>query len=131
MLLESLRKLGLHHDYHVILYPHLLHPLNSISLMCSIYMTIGVTLERYLAVYHPLDYNRRQQDSTSHGCRLVSYICPLLGLSFLFNISKFLESEVVTFRPPNSNETLLDLDVTELRMDQVYVTWYINWARLL
>ena len=93
----------------------------------------GVTLERYLAVYHPLDYNRRQQDSTSHGCRLVgeynmqykynicfyyaqvSYICPLLGLSFLFNISKFLESEVVTFRPPNSNETLLDLDVTELR----------------
>ena len=41
MLLESLRKLGLHHDYHVILYPHLLHPLNSISLMCSIYMTIG------------------------------------------------------------------------------------------
>ena len=45
----------------------------------------------------------------------MSYICPLLGLSFLFNISKFLESEVVTFRPPNSNETLLDLDVTELR----------------
>ena len=59
MLLESLRKLGLQSDYHVMIYPYVLHPLNSISLMCSIYMTIGVSLERFMAVYHPLDYNRR------------------------------------------------------------------------
>ena len=113
MLLESLRKLGLQTDYHVIISPYFLYPLNSISLMCSIYMTIGVTLERFMAVYHPLDYRSRQQDSTSHKHRIITYVCPLLCFSVIFNISKFFESHVVSFKV--GNETYLDLDVTDLR----------------
>ena len=112
MLLESLRKLGLQTNTHVILSPYFLYPLNSISLMCSIYMTIGITLERFMAVYHPLDYRSRQQDSTSHKHRIISYVCPLLAFSILFNISKFFESHVVSFKV--GNETHLDLDVTDL-----------------
>ena len=42
MMLESMKKLGFHHDVQVLMFPHFLHPLNSISLMCSIYMTIGI-----------------------------------------------------------------------------------------
>ena len=105
---ESLRKLGLHTENHIIV-----STLNSISLMCSIYMTIGVTLERFMAVYHPLDYRSRQQDSTSHKNRILNYVCPLLCFSILFNISKFFESHVVSFKV--GNETRLDLDVTDLR----------------
>ena len=56
---------------------------------------------------------RRQQDSTSHKYRIISYVCPLLGFSLLFNISKFFESHVVSFQV--GNETQLDLDVTQLR----------------
>ena len=44
MMFESIMKLGFHFDFHVLMYPHFLHPLNSISLMCSIYMTIGKSL---------------------------------------------------------------------------------------
>ena len=113
MLLESLRKLGLQSNTHVMMSPYFLYPLNSISLMCSIYMTIGISLERFTAVYYPLDYRSRQQDSTSNKHRIVSYVCPLLAFSVLFNISKFFESHVVSFKV--GNETHLDLDVTDLR----------------
>ena len=113
MLLESLKKLGLQTDTHIIISPYFLYPLNSISLMCSIYMTIGITLERFMAVYHPLDYRSREQDSTSNKNRILNYVCPLLCFSIIFNISKFFESQVVSFEV--GNETRLDLDVTDLR----------------
>ena len=48
MMLETIKKLGFHHDVHVLMYPHFLHPLNSISLMCSIYMTVGKSLESFI-----------------------------------------------------------------------------------
>ena len=68
MLVESLRKL--YTDYHFMLSHNLLSPLNSISLMCSIYMTVGVSIEQHMAVFHPLDYRSRQQESsdTSAHC---------------------------------------------------------------
>jgi hypothetical protein len=111
------------------MFPHFLHPWNSISMMCSIYMTVGVAMERYVAVYHPLEYNRRQQDSTSYSHHIITFICPLLVFAALFNISKFFESEVIYYKAGNVTE--LYLDVTDLRMNDLNVTWYINWARLI
>ena len=29
-------------------------------------MTMAITIERYIAVYHPLDYNRIMTDATTH-----------------------------------------------------------------
>ena len=113
MLLESVTKLGLQTDYQTLVTPYFLYPLNSISMMCSIYMTIVVTLERFMAVYHPMDYRSREQDSTSHKQRILTYVCSLLCFSVLFNISKFFESHVVSFKV--GDKTHLDIDVTDLR----------------
>ena len=44
MMFKSINKLGFHHEVLVLMYPHFLHPLNSIALMCSIYMMIGKSL---------------------------------------------------------------------------------------
>ena len=49
MLLDSISKLGLENDLQILMFPHFLHPLNSISMMCSIYMTVEVAMERYRA----------------------------------------------------------------------------------
>ena len=46
MLLEALRKFGLESDLHLLLLPHLLFPLNAISMMASIYMTVALAVER-------------------------------------------------------------------------------------
>ena len=129
MMLDSFSKIGMENNFQILMFPYFLHPLNSISMMCSIYMTVGVAMERYTAVYHPMEYNRRQQDTTSYMHHIITFLCPLMVFAFLFNIPKFLESEVISYQ--DGNTTQLYVDVTQLRMNDLYVTWYINWARLL
>ena len=53
MMLGSLIKLGIQSDIHLMFFPYILYPLNAISMMGSIYMTMAVGLERYIAVYNP------------------------------------------------------------------------------
>ena len=113
MMMDSLRDLGLHSYFQTLMFPHFIYPLNSISLMCSIYMTLIVALERYMAVYNPLDYNRRQQDSTAQRYHIINFVCPLIILAFIFNLTKFFESEVVYYTV--GNHTKVDLDITPLR----------------
>ena len=95
MILESLQRLDFETPIHTILYPHFLYPLSAIALSGSIYMTVAVAIERYIAVYHPLDYNRVVQDSTSHLRRLLCYLLPVIVFSVVFNIPKFFESKVM------------------------------------
>ena len=44
---------------HHYLYPHILFPLHNILLTISIFMTISISIERYLAIFHPLVYRNR------------------------------------------------------------------------
>ena len=45
----------IHHQ----LFPYFLYPLHNILLTCSIFMTISISIERYLAIFHPLVYRNR------------------------------------------------------------------------
>ena len=91
-------------------------------------MTMGVTVERFLAVHHPMEYNRRLQNST-HSHHLLTAICPLILFALAFNISKFFESEVKydVVLEGQHNITQMYLDVTSIRKNDLYVTWYLNW----
>ena len=55
---ESLRKNYLATHLHIILFPHLLYPLLSIAVTASIYMTVAIATERYIAVHYPIDYSQ-------------------------------------------------------------------------
>ena len=50
---------GLATQIHHQLFPHFLYPLHNILLTCSIFMTISISIERYLAIFHPLVYRNR------------------------------------------------------------------------
>ena len=62
-ILESIRKLhydrtscaemSVIHGLHVFLWPQFLYPLRSIAMTCSIYMTVVLAIERYIAVSRP------------------------------------------------------------------------------
>ena len=40
------------------LFPHLLFPLHQTAICGSIFMTVAISWERYIATHHPLDYNQ-------------------------------------------------------------------------
>ena len=41
---------------HVYLFPYFLYPWLSIAMTASVFMTVAVALERYIAVHYPIDY---------------------------------------------------------------------------
>ena len=54
---HSLHKLII--EAHVHLFPYFLYPLHNILLSASIFMTVSISIERYLAIYSPLTYRNR------------------------------------------------------------------------
>ena len=58
----------------------------------SILMTVGVALERYIAVTRPHYYSSVMKENSSY--RLLQYLLPVTLFSVLFNVPKFFEHEV-------------------------------------
>ena len=97
-ILDSLRKpniFGLASEAHIILFPYLLYPLNQIAISGSIFMTVAIAWERYIAVHYPLDYNQAMNNSHAIRKRLVKYVGPVLILAIVFNLGKFFEGKIV------------------------------------
>ena len=69
------------------------YPMTSVSFTGSIYMTMAITIERYLAVCKPHRY--REINSTMKPLyRILLYFLPVAVFSILLNIPKFLETKV-------------------------------------
>ncbi|TRY79731.1 hypothetical protein TCAL_16111, partial [Tigriopus californicus] len=134
-ILESLRKrFHVESDLQLVMFPYFLYPLNSIALTASIFMTVAIALERYIAVHYPLDYNRAMNDLGAMQRRLLKYVIPVIFFSVAFNLTKFLESEVayqnVTNTLTNTTQSKPFLQVTELRTNPIFSA-YSNWSRLI
>ena len=46
-------------EAHIHLIPYFLYPLRNIVLSASIFMTVSISIERYLAIFSPLTYRNR------------------------------------------------------------------------
>ena len=79
---------------HIVLFPYFLYPISQVAITGSIFMTVAIAWERYVAVHYPLDYNQAMNDVNAIRKRLVKYVGPCLILAFLFNIMKFFEANV-------------------------------------
>jgi len=104
------------------LFPVFLYPLHNILLSCSILMTISVSVERYLVLNYPLGNCNRKN---SRCCVMTFHILPVIILSILINIPKFLDTQTgidgdVTF-----------ITVTELRKSYEYSLYYVHWFRFI
>ncbi|KAK7872157.1 hypothetical protein R5R35_001723 [Gryllus longicercus] len=106
-------------------YPHLVpvvYPLALISQTVSVYLTLTVTLERFVAVCHPL----RARSLCTYG-RARLYVLVIIALSALYNLPRFWEAEIDVQWDDERNTTVMEVVPTALRRNHLYVTVYINW----
>jgi len=137
---------------YVYMFPRFLYPINNIIFSTSIFLTVVVAFERFNAVCRPHQY-RNNTASSSPVTRVASYVLPVILFSALLNIPKFFETELVTrevlvlHEPDSANEgnsttgNLTQLNMTKMNMttyimtplrnNPEYITYYVNWTRLL
>ena len=126
----------------------IIFPFTSITMNATIFMTMAISIERFLGICYPLHL-------PPHNRKSWFYILPVLLLSFLFNIPKFLEGKIHWypvdpvdpedgFNHFELNRTILDYDLydekvsvsvpafraTELRQDSNYIKFYRTYFRL-
>ena len=78
-----------HITFHEYMFYRLLFPLQAIVMMSSIYCTVIVAFERYIAVSRPI--SAFVQDGGGSWKKVFIYILPMLAFTILFNAPKFLE----------------------------------------
>ena len=69
-------------DVFTILYPYFLHPFTHIAMAGTIFMTLAITIERYLGLCHPL--------LNPQSRKAWFYIVPVVFVSTLLNVPKFM-----------------------------------------
>ncbi|XP_061929369.1 FMRFamide receptor [Apis cerana] len=116
---------GLLFDYRFIVYPKIvrfLYPLSCMAHIATVYLTLTVTLERYIAVCHPL---QARSFCTYGRARLAVAI--ILIFSFFYNLPKFWEVEYYTETHWKYNVTVYCVYPADLRSNNLYVTLYVHW----
>jgi len=133
----------------VYLIPKFTYPLNNMCFCSSVFLTVLIAGERYLAVCHPITY-RDMSVSKSRKQRLVLYLLPVIVVSAVLNIPKFFETIIIN-RPVvtgtrliyNLNGTNVSLtsptevqyqttvQLSQLRSNPLYTKYYTFLTRLV
>uniref|UniRef100_A0A5S6QE68 G_PROTEIN_RECEP_F1_2 domain-containing protein n=1 Tax=Trichuris muris TaxID=70415 RepID=A0A5S6QE68_TRIMR len=101
------------------------YPLSNAAQTGSIYITMSVTLERYLAVVHP-----RRSCFTCNVGTTRPVIAGVVVFAVLFNFSKVFEINVVEY-PQCKGFGSLALEATPLLSDEIYRFVYSLWLSQL
>ena len=72
---------------HQYLFGYFLYQFHNMVLCASTYITVVLALERYKAVWRPVEY-RNSVLSGDPWCRVFTYVAPVIVLSVLFNVPK-------------------------------------------
>ena len=113
-------------DIFTYLFPKFIYPFTHIAMTGTIFMTVAITVERYLGLCHPL--------LSPHSRKVWFYLLPVIVVAFALNVPKFLEIELgninVTNAVTGQNETKPSYGPSDLRMSMTYIKAYIMWTRL-
>ena len=148
-ILEAKRKMSLQFEgyfefnqIHEYAFGYFLYQLHAYVLCCSIYITVALALERYRAVWRPVEYHNKYKGVNPWKQIMKSYVGPVLVFSMIFNIPKCFETEFeeIPVLPLNVSDSLNVTNgttwyylvrPTEFRFNDTYVLLYSNIARLL
>ena len=88
------RRFGLKSRLLTILFPKFTYPISSISLTLSIFMTVGIANERYIAIKHPIIHRQRMRSAKFRRINLMKYMLSIVACAVGFNVPKFFEAEL-------------------------------------
>jgi len=92
---------GIYQPLHSTAFVYIFYPLQNINLCCCIYITVALSLERYLAVSKPIEYHHTL-NSSSKMPRVWAYCISVVVFSVLFNIPKFFELRLTVLNVTDS-----------------------------
>lgn len=98
-----------------------IYPLAMMAQTVSIYMTFLISLERYIAVCHPLKARSMCTQSRTKIC-----IFAIVLLSILYNVPKALEIKLMEGNNKDYG-TFYCVSASDLRINKRYITVYIHW----
>ncbi|XP_067004373.2 FMRFamide receptor [Anabrus simplex] len=110
-------------------YPNLVpvvYPTALIAQTVSVYLTLTVTLERFVAVCHPL----QARSLCTYG-RARLYVMMIIICSTLYNLPRFWEAQRVLYFNEDYNITVYDVKPTSLRTNHIYISVYIHWLYMI
>ncbi|KAG5887004.1 hypothetical protein JTB14_003682 [Gonioctena quinquepunctata] len=115
--------------YYYVVYPHIapvLFPIALVAQTASVYLTLTVSLERFVAVCHPL----RARSLCTYG-RARIYVIGILIFSAMYNLPRFWEATLQEEWSGKHNVTIYCPQQSEFRDDPTYQTIYIHWLYLI
>ena len=72
-----------------LIFPKFTYPVWSISLTLSIFITVGIAHERYIAIKYPIIHRQRMRSAKYRRINLLKYIVGVFISTMIFNIPKF------------------------------------------
>lgn len=112
--------------YHAYKYMHpFCYPIALFAQTGTIYTTMAFTIERYIAVCRPLE-----AANTCTLSRTKRVICLIFVSSFIYNLPRFLEFETTKYVDSNSNQTLPEIQLTEIGTNQIFREVYFIYLNL-
>ncbi|KAJ8921439.1 hypothetical protein NQ315_003057 [Exocentrus adspersus] len=115
--------------YYFLVFPHLMYfvfPLAMVAQTASVYLTLTVSLERYVAVCHPL----RARSLCTYG-RARIYVVGIMIFSVMYNLPKLWEGSIAKHWHEELNMTVYCPEQTSFRDDPLYKEIYIHWMYLI
>ena len=89
------------------LFPYFINPVTQVAMVGTIFMTLAISIERYLGLCHPL--------LSPHARKAWFYIVPVVVVSFALTVPKFFELEIQYREDPETGDTVPVLMHKELR----------------
>ncbi|GFR87222.1 FMRFamide receptor [Elysia marginata] len=102
-----------------------LYPLALAAQTATIWLTVSFTVERYIAVCHPL---KAASMCSIPRARLV--VLSISVVAVLYNVPRWLEYSIVTYTDP-LNQTCISFGQTSLAKDSIYHKIYFGWLYFL
>ena len=96
---------------------HFLYAMTPVTLHASIFMTVALTVERYLAVCKPFVF-RNLNLKNSAILRLTLYLLPVIVISIVVNIPKFFEMKV------SLENNTIQAEYSEMSKEPNYLLYY-------